>query len=345
LTGLCAALRVGGENVLSGPLPLPLVVDDAGDSWGAECWSYRDGLEAFRSAGRARVVERGPVRTIIESLWTFGRSRLVLQTIVYPSWPVVEFRLRIHWSEERKRLKLALPTAFKIAGLFCEVPGGAVLRPADGQEHVHGRWCLAEGRNRAGRPAPALGIVHAGLHGLDVSDGEIRLSVLRGSAYCHERNFIIGVERARKYADQGLHEVRLAVTAGRADDVRRVLPGLADWLAAPPAVYAHLPFGRSAARSHPTPAPAAGTAGGLVGISAANVRLLACKPSWDGRSLIVRVQESAGRPTRARLAIERPGRSFRPPWALAASFAPFEIKTFRIEPSGRPREVDLIDER
>jgi hypothetical protein len=58
------------------------------------------------------------------------------------------------------------------------VPGGAIFRPDDGQEHVHGRWfCLkgtADGDNTA------LAVINNGQHGLDFKDGEVpRLLFMR----------------------------------------------------------------------------------------------------------------------------------------------------------------------
>ena len=264
--------------------------------------------------------------------------------ISYPDWPVLDLRLRVQWNETRKRLKLAFPTGLKAEGLFCEVAGGAVLRPADGQEHVHGRWCVAEDSFR-GR-ARAFGIAHSGLHGLDFLNGEIRLSVLRSSAYCHEQGFKIGPGPERKYADQGIHDVRLALLTGDPAEVRSSLPGLADWLAAPPAVYAHLPFGtfgkksQAAAASIKTAVAKAKTAdaASIIEIAPSTIRLLALKRSWDGRALIVRLQETQGKRTAGRIKIAGVGE-------IRAKFDPFEIVTLRIDRAKGIREVDPIDEK
>lgn len=359
--GGCASFRTRGVECLKGAAPRMLVVDDDGDSWGTDRWSYRRVDGEFEPAGRPYCVERGPVRTIIESVSAYGRSRIVLQTILYPSWPVAELRLRIEWNETRKRLKLAFPMAFRHSDLYGEVPGAAVARPADGQEYVHGRWCVAAGKT-GGREA-AFGIAHTGLHGVDFKDGEIRLSVLRSAAYCHEQGFDLGVGRAYKFADQGVHEVRLALTAGTPDEIRSILPGLADWLCAPPAVYAHLPFGRGAYGWGKAVVKAAGagesalsgavvgswgkSGAGFLSISAPNVRLLACRRSDDKQALIVRLQESAGRKMRARVMIGRPkdaagvAGAAGEPVVIALQFSPFEIKTLRIERSGAWRAIKI----
>ena len=136
------------------------------------------------------------------------------------------------------------------------------------------------------------------------------------------------------------------------------MPGLADHLAAPPAVYPHLPYDAERV-------PASES---LLSVGPANVRLLACTRSWDGQALIVRLQEAVGKKTKAELGVAMSaGRSMpgvaEPPGPTAdmktgseperghvqrvhvpLSFTPFEIKTLRIEPDGRCREVGVIEE-
>ncbi len=315
---------------------LALLVDDDGDSWGTDRWSYRDVEDVFKPQGPSSIIENGPVRTVAEDRLEARRSRITVRLISYPDWPVLDLRLRVQWNEPRKRLKLAFPTGLKADGLFCEIPGGAVLRPADGREHVHGRWCLAEGLFQGTRRA--FGIAQAGLHGLDFLNGEIRLSVLRSSAYCHEQGFKIGPGPERKYADLGIHDVRLALLTGEPAEVRKALPGLADWLAAPPAVYAHLPFGTFGKKSTAASAGKNTDPGPIIEIAPATVRLLALKRSRDGRALVVRLQETMGKRTAGRVAVAGLG-------DVRAEFRPFEIVTLRVDRTTGVREVGPIEEK
>src|SRR4030067_2021724 len=104
----------------------------------------------------------------------------------------------------------------------------------------------------------------------------------------------------------------------------------------------------------------------------ASIRLLACKRSWDGEALIVRLQEAVGRKTKARLDVtacaaktekeeqeERghvpegyvpqvrvptltPGRTLMP-MLIPLVFGPLEIKTLRVERDGTWRPVRMIN--
>ena len=340
-TGLVSSLKPKGcGEALAGPLFEPLVIEDTADSWGTGRSGYRKVAGRFRTVCPPCIIEKGPVRTVTRSVLVFRKSRAVMDVGSYPFWPVLEFRLRVTWNEERRRLKLCVPTRFRTEQILCEVPGGAIRRPADGEEHVHGRWLVVEGTS--GNKAAAIGVASSGQHGLDFRDGELRLSVLRSSAYCHERGFDLDASQcpgSSKFADIGVHELRILVTAGRPAAVRSMMPGLADHLAASPAAYAHLPYD---AGKSPSLEP-------LLSLKPASVRLLACKRSWDGEALVVRLQEAVGRRTKAVLQVSlrsaEKGVAASSPLLVPLDFRPFEIKTVRIESDRTWSEVRMIEEK
>ena len=96
-----------------------------------------------------------------------------------------------------------------------------------------------------------LFIAHNGLHGFDFDGQEVRLSVLRRAAYCHERGYGLENGPYRKFMDIGVHDIRLAIwedSAGLSPEVssNQALPGpssVAEWLITPPLVWPHLPIG------------------------------------------------------------------------------------------------------
>lgn len=327
-TGLLTGLDAGsGCQVLAGEAPRALVIEDLGDSWGTEEWSYRNVTGHFAPIkGTLCTVEKGPVRTITESVSEYSKSRIVLRTISYSGSPFVEFRLRIHWNEEQKRLKLSIPTVLDAGTVLCEVPGGAILRPADGQEHVHGRWLILDGT--VGGRQKAVAIVNSGQNGFDVLNGEIRMSILRSAAYCHVQSVPRANPPQWQFMDQGVHDVRLLMLAGDPEMVRNSVVGLADWLSAPPFALAHFPVGEEK--------PAVQD---LLSVDTANVRMVACKRSFDGTGLVVRLQEGLGRPARTRVRLNATK------CTADLSFLPFEIKTLRFERNGTWRDVAIIEEK
>jgi alpha-mannosidase len=326
-SGLITNLDAGnGREVLMGEALKGLLVEDGADSWGMEEWSYRNVLGAFRFIpGSSVTLEHGPMRKVTESAFECGRSRIVCQTLAYRDFQFLEFRFRVHWNEDRKRLKLTIPTAFRSSDAFCEVPGGAIVRPGDGQEQVQGRWLVLRG-TIGGKPT-ALGIVNSGQYGFDLKDGEVRLSVLRSALYCHERSFDLGAPRYYKHMDQGVHDFRLVLTAGDTTDVVNSVAGLADWLSAPPYALAHYPIGNETFGQKE-----------IMSIEPGNIRLIACKRSWDASALVMRFQEAVGEETQGIVRLLHPVTSIR------LTFRPFQIKTIRFERDGSRNEVRMIEE-
>ncbi len=204
-SGLINRLLFNGKDLLTGKLFNPLVVEDKGDSWGTDLWEYRNILGEFtNSVVNVNIKEEGPVRRITESVLAYGKSEIVNHIISYNKWDAIEIRMRVNWNEEQARLKLSIPTIFNGGSLLCEIPGGMIERPADGNEYVHGRWFIA------GNEDEALAVINNGQSGLDYKNGEIRLSVLRSAAYCHEHGFRLKENRAYRFSDIGLHDSKAA---------------------------------------------------------------------------------------------------------------------------------------
>ncbi|MBN2246853.1 MAG: hypothetical protein JW755_13530 [Candidatus Aminicenantes bacterium] len=337
-TGFIEELETkNGDQCLSGHLLQPLVIDDRADSWGTGEKVYRKITGKFRlEPGSFGVKEKGPIRTIFQAAYFFNHSKINKDIISYSQWPVLEYRIQIYWNEIQKRLKLSIPTVFDTDSIECEILGGMISREADGEEQVHGRWLLIK-EEKDGHDA-ALGIVTSGQHGFDFKSGEVRLSVLRSAAYCHERGFKLGPINTGKFMDIGQHDIRILITAGSYQSIKQSLPGLADWLNSPPYALAHLPTGNLKAKN-PGPDSPTNSQYSLEFLSSfpSNVRLLACKQSLDGNALIIRLQESIGDTTHFSLKIH----PFKSPIEL--SLKPLEIKTIRIEKNGTWKETDLIE--
>ncbi|MCU0645773.1 MAG: hypothetical protein MUC94_16130, partial [bacterium] len=112
------------------------------------------------------------------------------------------------------------------------------------------------------------------------------------------------------------------------------------WLNAPPIAYAHLPIGSlQSGKSNRTKFQLGEELDDLISIQPENISMLACKRSWDGEALIVRLQEGSGMKTESLVKFSFPAIDCR------ILFQPLEIKTLRIEKSGQITAVALIDEK
>ena len=215
-----------------------LIMPDTADSWGTNTFAWRQVEGKFEQKFPERVIETGPVRTIYESTQTFHHSKITVHRVQYSDWPVTEYNIRIQWNEEQKRLKLAIPAELNDPRLFAQIPGGSEEFPPDGQEYVHGTWIRLESTDTQNPIPETRFIAHNGLHGFDFDGKEVRLSVLRSAAYCHEQGYDLNNGRSHKFMDMGIHEIRLALCDG---DING--QAINEWLQAPPLVWAHLPIG------------------------------------------------------------------------------------------------------
>jgi alpha-mannosidase len=116
----------------------------------------------------------------------------------------------------------------------------------------------------------------------------------------------------------------------------------------------------------PFVSPSASPSVTLLSLDPPNVRLLACKPSWDGSALVIRVQESVKERTRGHLTIALPGeegmgaesrhemrghgqgvdkRGHVQRVRVPIYLRPLEIKTVRVERDGMWHVVPMIEEK
>ena len=291
-----------------------ITVDDAFGSWGG-CYDEpgSDHLLTVRHQWKITAVETlesGPLRASMWVQLTGGKSQLDLFLRVGKDREAIDVEARLLWNETRARLKLVFPGAGDQAEF--DVTGGVVTRGPSG-EVPGGRWVrVTNGKH-------TLGFASDALYGFDASEGTFRASVVRSSRWAFDARDTPTTPEWLPVADRGEYKFNFLLTTNGA-----VLPQLAAQLEQPLITLAVPP--------HPGPL---GTSGSIASLSHDNVKLLALKPAEDGKGLIVRVQEIAGKTVKPKLKLA--GKSY----ALGA-LTPHALATYRIV-NGRT-EPTLITE-
>jgi alpha-mannosidase len=227
-TGALVSVRaVGGDlapgtEVLRGGVRPVLVVDDS------DTWSH--GIDRYDGAteeGRLRsvdLVEAGPVRATVRSVWSFGNGRTTVAQDVslYEGRFGAEVSLDIDWHEAHRVLKLVVPVALDGPTSTAGAPYGSVERPCSGHEEpmVHwvdlfdagAGWGLACATESAG--------------GYDALGSTLRLTVLRSPRVADHGQGWGADPVAYPITDHGRHRVRYALVphalpAGEAQLPRR----------------------------------------------------------------------------------------------------------------------------
>jgi alpha-mannosidase len=189
-----------GREVLddSGKGNLIQIVEDFGDSegflrsadgayehniWDGTTWD-------LDTADEIAVVERGPVRAVVQVKKKYGLARFIQRVILYSKIRRVDFELVLDWDGKDKMVKVSFPLSVSSPEATYEIPYGTIARPSIGEEHVAQKWVdVSDGDY-------GVSLLNDSRHGHDIRENVIRLSVLRsptGPAYATD--------------EEGVHEV------------------------------------------------------------------------------------------------------------------------------------------
>jgi alpha-mannosidase len=287
-------------------------VEDPWGSWGGmgEEPASLD-LRAVRHLWRVvrqELLERGPERAVLGVQLEGGHSRVTLRCALYRGREAVEVAARIFWNERSARLKLVCSGAGREATF--EVPGGTIKRQAGG-EVPGGRWVRTAG----------FGIASDCVYGYNLRRaGVLDLTLARATRYADDAAAQPAEAPWLPVVDCGELKARFLVTAPDA-----LLPQLADEWHAPPLAQSVAASPGALARQ-----------GSFLEVRPGNLRVLALKPAEDGKGVMLRLQETAGKRTVPRLVWLGHTRSLE-------ALQPHGLATWRLH-AGRTRAV-TVDER
>ncbi len=314
--------------------PHTVVTDDPTDTWGHRVVSYA-GPGAPFTCTSARVVESGPVRTVVRVESTYEKSGLVEEIILGANARHLEVRVDLDWQEKLRLLKLRFPVGLADPSATYEIPYGHLARPADGAEEPGQSWVDVRG-TAAGGTRAGLSVVNDAKSAYDVSGADIGITAARSPVYAWHEPRQLEPDGLYSYQDQGRQRFRYLLVPHAGDwrdaGVVRLAAELAE-----PAQPAYESF-------HPGPRPATASFGVEAedgkDRSGGSVVTTVLKRAEDGDGLVVRAYESAGVRAEWSLDLGFAGR------AVSATFGPHEIRSFLVPfDPGRPVvETDLLEQ-
>ncbi|MFL6015731.1 MAG: alpha-mannosidase [Gaiellaceae bacterium] len=308
--------KPSGVDVAAPAKPHAVVIDDRSDTWGHGVVAYDDEAGEF-GCESVRLLENGPVRSIVRVESRYGDSTLREDYIVAVGAPYVDVRVTIDWREKLALLKLRYATSVETDTATFETPYGSIERRAGGDEEPGQAWVDVSDGSRG------LTVANDAKYGYDVRRGDIGISAVRSPVWAWHDPRELEDEGDYVYMDQGRQtfNVRLIPHAGDprdADVVRR-------------AIELNQPAFGLIETFHEGPLPQRESFGDDGGGDAV---VTAVKGAEDGDGFVVRAYESAGRPSHARF--ELLGR------AIESDFGANEIKTFVVN-GDDVRETDLLE--
>jgi alpha-mannosidase len=274
-----------------------------------------------------RIIEDGPVRTVVEALYGYNDSLLILTWRLPKEGTEIELNARVLWNEKDKMLKLSVPTLLQNAAYIGDVAYGRDVLPATGREAVAQKWSAVVSEY----DDLALTIVNDGTYASSFTKGEMRITLLRSPAYvAHPVNdwAIVPDNMFRPRIDQGERLFTFWMNAGSVGERMCAVAQEAQIHNEKPMVQWFSPSGGGI---RPKP---------FALLSNRNVQITTIKQAENGEGWIIRLFEPTGRHQKTRLRILA-GK----PIQKTVTLQPFEIKTLKIDSAFRSVvETNLMEE-
>lgn len=185
-TGLLESYVVDGVEYAKGAFFAPYAYEDYPDPWGM---NYTDvgrnpkpftHLEkpdgVFRGLQSFEIIEDGDLYTEAETFFAYGNTRLRIGYKIYKKGTAVDVSVNLFPGEIDQAVKLHLPT----------FGGEYVGEQIFGREALFtdGRECVAHNFVAVKKDGKYLQILTPSTYGSSYVDGEVRLTLHRGAAYC-----------------------------------------------------------------------------------------------------------------------------------------------------------------
>ncbi|MCK4646455.1 MAG: alpha-mannosidase [Candidatus Aminicenantes bacterium] len=343
-TGLVESYRIDSVDFLNPDSFRLLVVEDYADPWGMLVRSFRDVKDSFTLMSReesarfagvssselepVRIIEDGPVRTVVEALFVFNHSSICQRYKIPKKGAELEVEIRVYWNEKDSMLKLSIPTPFQNSRCRGQVAYGVEDFDRMGEELVSQKWIGAVSSDGQ----YALTVINSGTYGFDFAEDELRFSLLRSAAYsAHpvgEGIPLVPQDRFEPRIDQGERLFRFWIKGGKTSDRMSQVDREALVKNEAPVALFCSPSGKG---KKPLPS---------VLVSEGVIQVTAIKMAEENNWLIIRLFEPTG---------EKRGVCVKVP-ALNLSFdvslKHFEIKTMAVDlASHEVFEVNLMEEK
>ena len=327
-TGLVDSLSVDGRQILGEGSMALVAYEDSFNPWGLD--PRGRGKRPFRlmtdteatafcklvKLGKPiHVIEDGPIRTVIEVLFTMHGSDAYLRYKLPKEGAEFEVEAGVYWNEKEMLLKLEMNSAIQDPTYFGQVPFG-LEELTKNEEVVSQKWQALVGSDSA------LSVMGNGGYGSRLQGNTLSLTLLRSAVHsaAHCQNLrTLEEERFVPRMDQGEFMVKWAFQAGGPEILDGISNRALAWNEKP---YA-LPFNPSGYGEKP---------GTLYEITNPAVVVSALKKQEDGEGYILRLYESEGKPQQAEIVF--PALDVR----AQIDLKPFELATFRLDPKERKLE-------
>lgn len=305
--------KQAGVDVFADTAAVGVVIDDPSDTWSHDVFVFNKVSGVFAGTS-VRLMEHGPVKSVIRSISTYGQSRLIQDFTLCQELEEVQVQVTVDWHEAFKMLKLRFPVNLDELRLTSEIPFGHIERPANEEEEPGQSWVDVSGVARPSGLPYGCSFINNGKYSYSAAGRELYLTVLRSPIYAHHVPVEPDPTLDYVFMDQGRQRFSYTILPHRqgwraAATVRRA------WeMNQPPValIETYHPWG-TLPQQH-----------SFIEVDAANIVVSALKRAEDSDDLILRCYETHREPAHAVIRL--------PHWQreIEVAFRPCEIKTLRV---------------
>ncbi|ANE49104.1 alpha-mannosidase [Paenibacillus swuensis] len=154
------------------------------DAWDIDIFSLEHGREVT-NATCIEVLEAGPLRVTVKLEWTYGKSVIRQNMMLYRESRRIDFRTIVDWHEKQQLLKVAFPVQIRATEATYDIQFGNVRRPT----HWNTSWDYARfetcGHQWADVSERGYGVslLNDCKYGYDIKDSVMRLSLIKSSVW------------------------------------------------------------------------------------------------------------------------------------------------------------------
>lgn len=314
-------------ELLAGPAARPVVIEDKSDTWSHNVLRFDKEVGTF-AAKKVRLVEHGPVKSVIRIVSEYGKSTLIQDFTMYRELNRIDVHVTVNWQEQFKVLKLKFPVNLIFRKSTYEIPYGHIVRENNGEEEPGQSWIDVSGTHPETGELVGLSLLNDGKYSFDIHNKEMSLTVLRSPIYAHHDPAVPDEDGCYSFIDQGIQRFTYSLlphsdsweTAGtvkRAAELNQKPVTLIE-------TY------------HEGPLPQKDS---FLTVDQDNVIVTVLKKAEDSDDLIIRCVETNNWATSARIELPKWNR------VIEADFKPCEIKTFLVpKDSAQPIvETNLLE--
>lgn len=269
-----------------------------------------------------RIIEDGPVRTVVEAVKKYRDSRAVLRYYLPGQGTEVEVEVIVWWGEKDRYLKLELNRTEAVGESYLgqTMFGREELRK--NHEAVSQKWCAVCGEEAM------LAVINDGCYGSSLNGMVLGLTLLRSAGYsasdCNGK-LAMREKRYLNRMDQGERHFQFKIFGGEKEHVSQTVDEKALAFNERPMGLSYNPGGTGERQES------------AITIDQSNILLSCFKHADDGNGWILRVYEAAGKQTSACLKLLG-GKAQK-----VMSFLPYEVKTLRYN-GAQIEDCEMLEE-